>query len=227
MALGFNYSSDSNSGDIVGFVKYDARAGRFFRNDRTQENGNYVNNSVDITSKFKAVIDMENIEVGYSLFAAGGAPQHLLVKLGSAMPAKPIGGEKWKQSVRIMIKLSKECGGDIREITSNATAFLKGFDGLHTEYLASKSENPGKLPIIGLESTSPVTSGSGDRKSTNYRPVFYIAGWIARPSDLVHVSKISKPAATQQPTPPTTGSTKVDAPVIVQKQQTEMLDDFG
>jgi hypothetical protein len=66
MALGFNYSTGGgDNGDIVPFVKYDARAGRFFRNDRSEQNGAYTNNAVDITSNFKAVMDLENLEVGY------------------------------------------------------------------------------------------------------------------------------------------------------------------
>ncbi len=70
MALGLNYNSGGgDNGDIIPFVKYDARAGRFFRNDRTETNGAYSNNAVDITSNFKAVMDLENLEVGYLLFA--------------------------------------------------------------------------------------------------------------------------------------------------------------
>jgi hypothetical protein len=36
MALGFNYSTGGDGSDIVPYVKYDARAGRFFRNDRIE-----------------------------------------------------------------------------------------------------------------------------------------------------------------------------------------------
>jgi hypothetical protein len=61
-----------------------------FRRDRTQDgDGNYISNDVDITSTFKAVFDMENIEVGFSKFGAGAAPEHLLVRLGDPMPHKP------------------------------------------------------------------------------------------------------------------------------------------
>jgi hypothetical protein len=188
MALGFNYSSGGDGGDIVPFLKYDARAGRLFRNDRIEKNGEYSNNAVDITTSFKAIMDLENIEVGYVLFAANSAPQHMLVKWGTALPAKPADG-KWKQGLRVMMKLDKNCGGDIRETTSNAQAFLKGFDDLHTEYEREKRNNPGKLPIVILRTTEPITTGAGNNKSTNYQPVFEIIGWSARPSDLVHVPK--------------------------------------
>jgi hypothetical protein len=235
MALGLNYnSSGGDNGDIIPFVKYDARAGRFFRNDRTEINGAYSNNAVDITSSFKAVMDLENLEVGYLLFAAGSAPQFLLVKLGDPMPQKPTDA-KWKQGVRVMMKLHQSCGGDVRETSSNAAAFLKGFDELHSAYEASKAANPGKLPIVTLKTTTPITSGSGDKKSTNYQPVFEISGWAPRPVDLVHVGKGNtvqqQPAASNtggggNAAPPSTGSTQVSAPAAKQLE-TAGADDFG
>ncbi len=216
MALGLNYSSGGNGGDIVPFVKFDARAGRFFRRDRTQDgNGNYVSNDIDITSNFKAVVDMENIEVGYLKFGAGTAPEMVLAKLGDPMPHKPA-GDGWKQGARIMMKLHSSCGGDIRECSSNAAAFLKGIDDLHTEYEAKKAANAGKLPIVILKTTMPITSGQGQKKSTNYQPVFEISGWAPRPNDLVHVAKVTHqtelPPQVQYASAPATGSTQVAPP---------------
>lgn len=231
MALGLNYSSGGGSGDIIPFVKYDARAGRFFRNDRTEQNGAYANNAVDITSTFKAVVDLEHIEVGFMKFAAASAPEYLLVPLGDPMPQKPA-DPKWKQGARVMMKLHQSCGGDIRETTSNAAAFLKGIDDLHTAYEAGKAANPGMLPVVTLETTIPITSGTGQNKSTNYQPVFKIAGWAPRPKDLVHVSKGNtvqqQPATTQTAsTPPATGSTQVGAPAAKQLETAGADDGFG
>jgi hypothetical protein len=228
MALGFNYNTGGDGSDIVAYVKYDSRAGRFFRNDRTQQNGSYVNEAVDITSSFKAVMDLENIEIGYIFFAPGAAPSYLLAKLGSPMPAKPADG-KWKQGMRVMMKLAASCGGDIRETTSNAGAFLKGFDALHTDYEAQKGANPGKLPVVILKTTMPITTGSGDKKSTNYQPVFEITGWAPRPTDLVHVPK--QAAAPQQTAstagmPPATGSKPAAVPPK-QMAAAAADDDFG
>lgn len=226
MALGFNYSS-GGSGDIVPFVKYDARAGRLFRRDRNQDSGgNYVSNDEDITNSFKAVVDLENIEVGFAKFGAGAAPEYLLVKLGLPMPHKPA-DSGFKQAARLMMKLHASCGGDVREISGNSSAFLKGIDDLHTDYEAGKAANPGKLPIVTLKSTTPITSGTGAKKSTNYQPVFEIVGWAPRPTDLVHVAKGN--GQSQQPaqsSAPSTGSTQVSAPPA---KQPEMADanDFG
>jgi hypothetical protein len=219
MALGLNYSSGGGNADIVPFVKFDARAGRFFRVDRTQVNGAYENNAVDITSNFKAVIDLEHVEVGFMKFAAASAPEYLLVPLGDPMPQKPADA-KWKQGARVMMKLHATCGGDVRETTSNAAAFLKGIDELHTAYEAGKAANAGKLPIVVLKTTIPITSGTGQNKSTNYQPVFEIAGWAPRPVDLVHVNKgntvqqqpATNGAANSPATAPATGSTQVGAP---------------
>jgi hypothetical protein len=229
MALGLTYGSGSG-GDIIPFVKYDSRAGRFSRNDRKEVNGVYSNETVDITQNFKAVIDMENIEVGYLKFAAATAPEFLLVPLGDPMPQKPADAS-WKQGARLMMKLHASCGGDIRECASNAAAFLKGVDELHSAYEAGKAANPGKLPIVVLRTTMPVTSGQGAKKSTNYQPVFEISGWSPRPVDLVHVGKGGTVSQAASPaTAPSTGSTRVDPPRATTPPANNLVaadDDFG
>ena len=139
MAFGFSY--ESNAGEIVPVLKFDARAGRFFRVDRSDGQ----NNPVDITQKFKAVMDFENVEVGFINFPIGAAPQFCMVPLGSPMPAKP--SEDHRQGTRMMMKLGKECGGDIREIATNAKTVLRSFEDCHNAYEAGCKANPGKLQI--------------------------------------------------------------------------------
>lgn len=230
MALGLNLNGGSEGGDILAYVKYDARAGRVSRSDRKQQpDGSFANDIVDITSSFKAVFDMENIEVGYLLFTAGAAPQTMVVALGSPMPHKPA-ADGWKQGVRFMMKLHASCGGDVREMSGNAASFLRGFDELHSAYEAAKGSNPGKLPIVSLVSTQPVTSGQGAKKSTNYQPHFAITGWAARPTDLVFVSKAvghqTVVPSVEFVSAPATGSTTVMPPAV--KPQPAMADDdFG
>lgn len=223
MAFGFNY--ESNAGDIVPVLKFDARAGRFFRVDRADGQ----NNPVDVTQGFKAVMDFENIEVGYINFPAGAAPEFRMVPIGSPMPENP--GGKFRQGIRMMLKLGKDSGGDIREIATTAKAVLGAFDACHTEYVAGAAANPGKLPVVALETTVPiVTQGRDERgnpvKTTNYAPVFKIVSWVSRPDDLVFVPKgggSSPAAAAAAPaaTPPSTGSTPVSAPAAADD------DDFG
>lgn len=235
MALGMNFNSGGDGSDIIPFCKYDSRAGRISRVDRKQQpDGNYFAEPVDITSNFRAVMDMENIEVGYLLFNAGVAPQLLVAPLGTPMPQKPA-GEGWKQGLRIMMKLHASCGGDVREMSGNAASFLRGFDELHTAYEAGKAANPGQLPIVALVSTQPVTTGQGAKKSTNYQPLFSITDWAPRPKDLVFVSKAvghqTELQKVEYTSAPATGSTQVGAPgakaAAPAKQMAAADNDFG
>ena len=230
MALGLDYSV--GGGDIIPIVKYDAKAGRVFRIDRVDG----TNTPVDITRSFKAVVDMENVEVGFINFPIGAAPEFALVPLGTQLPARP--SDKHKQGVRLMLKLSKECGGDVREMATCAKAAMRGVDELHDAYVGGAKANPGKLPVVTLKDTLPINSGQGAQKSTNYQPVFEIVGWVARPADLIFKPKtksivkqtngaITNAASTQR-TPPATGSTRVDAPPAAPiPTADELANDFG
>lgn len=208
MALGFDFGSGGGSANFLPIAKYDARAGRFFRVDR--EDG--VSTQHDITRNFKAVFDFENMEVGWISFTAGSAPDFNMVPHGSAFPAKP--SDNHKRGIRMNIKLGSECGGDCRELASTANAMLNGINALHDEYLAGVKANAGKLPVVVLEDTVPLTSGSGDKKSTNYQPVFKIAAWVKRPADLDEAagSKAEAPAPAAAKAPPATGSTRAAPP---------------
>jgi hypothetical protein len=226
MALGLQTESNGG-GDFLPVCKYDSRAGRFFRQDK----GDNGTASVDITRAFKAVFDFENIEVGWILFATGQAPSFAMVKFGQALPARP--NENHSQGFRIAIKLSKDCGGDVREFASTARACLRGIDAIHTQYEAEKAAHPGQLPVVILKDTVPVTSGNGDKKSTNYDPIFEIVSWVNRPADLVYTPRAApaaKPQTAQQPagghkSPPATGSTPAAPPAAAAAPPAG--DDFG
>jgi hypothetical protein len=237
MALGIQISSGNGSGeDFTPIVKYDARAGRAFRVDRTQGANGWETNPVDITRSFKAVMDFENLEVGFIDFPAGAAPVFAMVLHGKPMPGKP--SDKAKQGVRITMMLAKECGGErpLREMAGNSAAFLRGVDALHDAYEHGKGANPGKLPVVVLKDTIGIKSGSGDKQSTNYQPIFEITGWVPRPEKLIWKPKNgAAPATTSaaspiaREAPPSTGSTRAEPPQPAAAQQPEMadVDDFG
>lgn len=221
----FGFSTEpSTGGDFMPIVKYDARAGRLFRVDRVDTGAGFASDQVDITSSFKAIVDFENIEVGWIDFPPGAAPNFSLVAMGTQLPDRPT--PRHKNGVRFILKLAKDCAGTkpIREIAGTSKAFLSGIEAVFTAYQSEKAANAGKLPVIVLEKTTPIKSGSGEKTSTNYQPTFKIASWAPR-GDLVFQSKgTAAPAASQQ-TPPSTGSTKVEPPA----KQSEMAgaDDFG
>jgi len=227
--FGFSTDAPANGGDFTPIVKYDARAGRIFRMDRVDDGTGFQTVPVDITSTFKAQVDFENVEVGWIHFPVGSIPSFVLVPRGQQLPAKP--SEMHKNGIRFMLKLARDCAGDrpIREIAGTSRAFLSGIEAVFEQYLAAKDANPGALPVIMLEKTVPVTSGSGQRSSTNYHPTFKLVGWAPR-GDLQPAPKAqpaAQPAQAQAPlngsgAPPATGSQRAQAPA-----QTVSPGDFG
>lgn len=207
MALGL--STESGGGDFTPVVKFDARAGRMFRVDREQDGGgNWNTNNVEITNGFTAVMDLENIEVGWLLFAAGVAPQLTLVKLGQTLPARP--SDQHKQGFRMLMKLGKSSGGDVREIAATSKAVLGAVDELHTAYEAQKAANPGKLPVVALTGSKAIVSTGKGQSSTNYAPIFEIQKWVDRPAELGGTGGAAQEEAAPPPPPPAAPSASDD-----------------
>lgn len=228
--------NDAAAGTFLPIIKFDARSGRVKRIDR--QDGDNV--EVDISNNFKAVFDMENIDVGWMKFTNGSAPSYSMVRWGSALPERP--DEDHRRGFRVLMKLGKDCGGDIREMSGSAKSLLQGFNALHDLYLAQASANPGKLPVVSynMSDAIPVITETRQGKNTNYAPDFRIVSWVARPTDLQPVEPqktVQKPTAAAAtpaaaaPPParpaaqaaPATGSTRVNPPA--QKAVDE--DDFG
>jgi len=187
MALGINTSSETAT--FAPIVKYDARAGRFFRVDRSQDaSGQWVKDDVDVTQGFSCVMDLATIEVGWIAFA-GAAPDFRLGKVGEPIPPRPAGNDDkgkplYKQGFCMRMKLAKSIGGDVREWAHTAKVVLGAVDELHNTFLNAPEAKAGKLPVVKLIGTVPVKSGTGANTSTNYAPKFEIAQWIERPADL-------------------------------------------
>jgi len=222
MALNFGFMNQPEGGQtFLPFVKYDSRAGRMFRVDKKADGS--IDN-VDITRSFKALVDLENVETGWMHFAAGAAPIYALSRHDEPNPPKPVA--EAKEGVRLVLQLGNACGGDVREISSNAKSMLVGISDLHSAYEAGLKDNPGKLPIVVLSDTKPVVTTGKNGSSTNYMPVFEIVGWAPRSSQLVWspkgntVMEAAAPAAPAAPAggsmfsgaPPQTGSTLVAPP---------------
>jgi hypothetical protein len=220
MALGIKYPPPGETLDLVPIVKYDARGGRFARVDRSNASGQWETTQTDITGCFKAVFDLENIEVGWICFPTSGAPDFRMVPLGEDAGPRP--SDAHKEGFRIMLKLGKEAGGDVREFCATAKVVVGAMDELHDKF---KAEANGRLPVVAVKTTKPIVTGSGQTKSTNYAPVFEVVQWVPRPADLVFKPKSAKTNGSGKPAPasapPATGATKVSPPV------TETAEDFG
>jgi hypothetical protein len=208
MALGLQ-TETGGGGDFAPIVKYDARSGRVFRVDRTQGASGWETNNVEVTNGFTFVPDLENIQVGWALFASGVAPQFHMVPLGQPLPAKP--SDQYKQGFKMMVKLGQAAGGDLREFASCAKVVIGAIDALHSEFEANKAANPGKLPVVAMTGSTAVTTTGQGKSSTNYAPTFAIQKWIDRPAELGGVSKAAAPVSPPPPPAPAPQPAMADA----------------
>ena len=179
------------------------------------------------------------------LFAPGQAPSLALVPLNPdnqvPLPERP--SPNHKHGTKTTIMLSKACGGDkpVREIAGTSTSYVSAYEQLYSEYRAEKHKYPGKLPVVVLVSTRPVTTGGGQRSSTNYHPVWRIDGWKPRPNELpreirppsmAKVEPLAPPMSADDfdapRTAPRTGAQPVPPPRLVLPKAAAILDDdFG
>lgn len=180
------------SGNIKPIVKFDGRAGRWSRIDDKE--------ATDITQNFTAVVDMANIEVGWARFVSGGAPDFVMVKLGAPYPARP--SEEHKRAVRVMMKLGKSCGGDLREFATAAGCAIEAMDELHDACMSAAEFKAGKLPVVQMTGSQPRKTNTPKGTTTNYKPTLQISSWIARPSEFDGGDAPAEPAPTGKIKPP-------------------------
>lgn len=175
MALGL-VSESNGSGNMVPIIKYDARGGDFFRQDRQQNgSGEWESNNVEMQLPFKVAVDMAGIEVGWLSFASG-KPDFRMVKLGEQMPAKP--SDDHKQTFRVRL-VNKELG--LREFSSQSKMVLSAFDQLHNQYEAEKGNNPGMTPVVEVTGTKTITVNTPQGEQRFKVPEWKITEWIDRP----------------------------------------------
>lgn len=203
MGLGLSISSSSEGGgDFLPIIKYDARAGRWARRDRYQdESGDWKSENVDITANFSAAFDVADCEIGWLKFYEGVSK--VTVPMGEPLP--PQTSPDHKQGFSLPVKLSADCGGDIREFSSTAKVVCAAMDALVDKVEASAEYNKeAKIPIITCTGSIGVETKNPSGTSTNYAPVFEITGWITRDqfSTQPEPAAVEQPAAVAPPSPP-------------------------
>lgn len=215
--MGLGLQTGGAGGDIKPFIKFDARAGRMFRVDRTQTaGGQWESNEVDISRDFTAIFDLATIKVGWVNFTPQGPIQRMVVLGKEPMPPRPAdvnaeGKPAFKQGFEFDLMLSKgNGGGPVRKLGSSAGCVIEAIDALHDEYSGTPEARDGKLPIVKLVDTKAVKAG----QSTNYKPIFQISGWVDRPAEMSGATPAAapKPTASASASPPSTGSTQAAPP---------------
>jgi hypothetical protein len=171
MALGKRKTSGN---DYLPMLKFDARVGTFYLQDRVHENGRWQTEQRNITDDFRAVFDLENLQHGWIKFSQGAAPDMKMVAVGEDAGDAP--SEDHKEGIRLIVKMDGMLGGDVREFLSTSLAVWNSISELHDKYLDGVAEHSFELPVVDLVES---------RKSEKaYTPVFQITSWVPRPDDL-------------------------------------------
>jgi hypothetical protein len=167
---------DRKSFDPV--VKFNAKEGKFVRCDRVEgENGWETKEHEVAADEFQAIVDLDNIQVGWIAYTTSG-PDMRLVGTDEDIGDRP--SDAFKEGFRLRMKLQNGAGDDIRELSSTAIGLWNSIDELHSEFVEGRSKHKGKLPLVGVTEIARVSTKNG----VTYRPIFEIAKWVARPSDL-------------------------------------------
>lgn len=209
--MGF-MSNPATGGDFKVYVKYNAKAGRFYTKEDKPEASEF-----EVTN-FTAIFDMDNLTTGWFLFAPGVAPvKNMDPSLAEAAP-KP--GDGFKRGFELDVFSEKNFGG-LREFSSTAGAVIEAMNDLYDDWVANKAANPDKLPVVKCVGVTPVTNKHG----TNYRPQFEIVSWADRPAEMAGgppqaaaaasptsaaKAEHAPPPAAKQPAPVTAGASDDD-----------------
>ncbi|MGB0854890.1 MAG: hypothetical protein ACPGSI_16460 [Pikeienuella sp.] len=201
MAFGISTASGE---DFLPILKFNAKAGRMYRPDRKEVNGEWQTTETEITQNAVFIADLANVEIGW-IDLADGNVDFQMVPLGQPKPPKPQHG-KHKEGFRMRVKLGKDCGGDVREFASTAGVVISALGPIEQAYNEAPEKSQGQLPIIRLAGCLPIQSKHG----TNYQPQFEIIGWADRPEDLTATE--AAPAQEQQAAPVQTNGAATHAP---------------
>jgi hypothetical protein len=186
-------------GDAKPIFKYDAKLGF----------GKIDNDQVPLKN-FKAIFDLESMELGYCRFNEGTAPEWHMAPASDEDALKALkrpdvtgsdGKHLFKWGFRLNLKITKELAGtspSIREFGSNSYVTFNGIDSLYDEWSGEKDKHPGKLPVVAGKSTIAVPGNYGKL----YQPVFAIVGWMDPPADLLEARANGAATAPSNNMPP-------------------------
>jgi hypothetical protein len=185
--MGFMQTASGDGGDFKVYVKYNAKAGRWYTKEDKPDAEDFE--VTDMT----AVFDFTTLKTGWFLFAPGDAPVKQLNDELRHWAVKP--SPDFKQGFQIDVFSNKNLLG-VREFASTAGAVIEAMNNVYDDYDSSPESASGKLPIVKCTGVKPITSKHG----TNYQPVLAITGWTDRPAELTEKAEPeSAPARPLQP----------------------------
>src|SRR5262245_58777601 len=175
MGFGKRKSGGSN---ILPLLKFDARNGSLHTETRVPAGFNgWEKVQTDVGTRFRAVFDLANAQVGWIKFPRGGAPETVLVPVGQDAGEAP--DPDHHEGFRILVLMDASLGGGVHEFMSTSVSTWNGVSALHDAWLAGVGSHPGDLPLVGLSEIVKRAYANG----TSFEPVFTIIGWAPRPEE--------------------------------------------
>lgn len=191
--MGFMSNPAGGDGNFSVYVKYNAKAGRWYTKEDKAEAEEFE------VSDMTAVFDMPNIKTGWFLFAAGVAPAKTFDP--SLTEAAPKPGEGFKRGFELNVFSGKNLLG-VREFSSTAGVVIEAMNALYDHWQAAPESKTDKLPVVKCVKVHAVTNKHG----TNYQPQLEIVSWVDRPAELgaaaAAATSAPPPAAKAEHVPP-------------------------
>lgn len=162
-----------SDGDFTPFLKYNAKAGRFYARP---ENGD----EVEIVGPMLA-FDMARIRTGWLYYAEGSGPEKIWDPSSETAAPKPPGPKKFKRGFEVMVIGNATIPGTserlgLREFSSTASNVITSILRMYAEFEAGEGANKGKVPVYACTGVKPINGSYG----TNYEPIFELRQWVER-----------------------------------------------
>lgn len=162
-----------NDGEITPYLKYNAKAGRFYVKPAAG------GEDIEITNP-KIAIDMENIRTGWIFYAEGAGPEKVWDAAPDKSAPRPSGPKRWKRGFEVMVySTAAIANGErigLREWSSTANNAIAAILKMHGAYEAGVKANVGKIPVYQCQRVIAVQGAYG----TNYEPEFILTAWVDR-----------------------------------------------
>lgn len=160
--------------DFTPYIKYNAKAGRFYAKPEGGTEFIEINNPV-------LAFDMAHIRTGWIFYAEGAGPEKVWDISPSQAAPKPAGPKKWKRGFEVLVVGNNVIPGTnqklgLREFSSNAANVISAICRMYEEYEAGLVANSGKVPVYTCKRVKPVQGQYGE----NFEPMFELTGWIDR-----------------------------------------------
>lgn len=162
-----------NDGDFTPYLKYNAKAGRWY----VRLQGQTVDVEID---KPRLAVDMAHIRTGWLFYQEGVGPEKVWDPSASQEAARPPGPRKFKRGFEVMVFGNDEIPGvgklGLREFSSTAGNVIASILRMHEDYEKGMTANPGAVPFYVCTGVIAMQGAYG----TNYEPQFRLSGWVPR-----------------------------------------------